>query len=110
MASSARTMEKENENITARVSLNSIAPISNIARRNALPDGCQFLTLGCSAIQGVQSNAPLPGITRLFLRVSRQDPAKIGKAIQVAQNLDVEIRFVSADRSDVPLGAAEHTA
>jgi hypothetical protein len=62
MASSARA-EKENKNITARASLNSIPAISNIARRNALPDGCQFLTLGCSAIQGVQSNAPLPGIT-----------------------------------------------
>jgi len=46
-----------------------------------LPDACQFLTLDCSAIQGVRSNAPLTGISRVFLDVPGQHPEKIGKAI-----------------------------
>jgi hypothetical protein len=45
-------MVKENKNMGARANLNLIAPISNIARGNLLPDGCQFLMPDCSAIPG----------------------------------------------------------
>ena len=57
-----------------------------------------------------RSNAPLIGISRIFLDVPGQHPAEIGKAIQVTQDLSVKILFVHAERSDVSLGAAARCA
>ena len=63
MASCARKLETEKKSTTAKINLIFIAMMHNITRRMALPDGCQFLTLACSAIQGVHSNATLTGIS-----------------------------------------------
>ena len=43
---------------------------------------------------------------RVFFRVSREDPAEIRKAVEVTQNLRIEIFFSGAECSDVSLCAA----
>ena len=53
----------------------------NMQRQMLLPEACQFLALDCGAIQGAHSNAPLTGISGVFLDVPGQHPAEIGEAI-----------------------------
>jgi hypothetical protein len=45
-------METQNKTAVTTASLNFITTMSNIVRRIALPDGCQFLAANCGRAAG----------------------------------------------------------